>query len=251
MRHVWRYIALGIAVYIPILLATFPLGQLTGAVESRVAGLSIQAVDGTLFTGRAGSLRYQGAEYGPVSWRLSPAGLLRGRLEYRLALEHPDYHGAGRVGITPGGAIIGRDVELQLMPDRLISVFSPIAVSTAGQLRLELDGFALRDNRMQDVSGLLDWRAAQLLAPLQLPLGDVQCALESSADAGLVARIIQGGTLGASGDVTLAPDGRYTLRLLLAPGPELDADTRGLLEAMLQPRPDGTFLISESGRLPQ
>jgi general secretion pathway protein N len=248
VRRAWRYIAIGIAVYLPFLVVTFPVDRLAAAVGHRVDGLSIQGVHGTVFAGEAASVLYAGNEVGPVRWHFRPSGLLRGRLEYHLDLRNPDYLGQGSVGVALGGALVGRDLELNLLPDRLINAFSPVAVASSGQLRLQLDRFALRDHQAQDVTGLLDWQAAELLAPLQLPLGDIQCAIESSAS-GLVARIIRGGTLGASGDVSLMPDGRYTVRVLLQPGPEVTADTRSLLEAMIPPRPDGKFLIDTSGRL--
>jgi general secretion pathway protein N len=248
VRHAWRYVAIGIAVYLLILVVTFPVDRLTNAVAHQIDGLSIQAVTGSLFSGQAGRLSYQGNDIGPVRWRFSPAGLLRGRLDYRLQLQHPDHQGHASVGMTPGGAIVGHDVELQLQPDRLLSAFSPMAVSSTGQLTLQLDSLVLRDNRAQEVSGILDWKAAALLAPLQLPLGDIQCVIENSGN-DLVARIVRGGSLGASGDITLTPDGRYTIRVLLAPGPEVDADTRGLLGAMIPSRPDGKFLINTTGRI--
>lgn len=248
MRHAWRYIAIGIAVYIPILLVTFPVAHLTGAIERQVDGLSIEAVTGSVFAGQAGRLRYQANELGPVSWRFSPTGLLRGRLEYRLELKHPDYHGHASLGITPGGALVGHDIDMQLQADRILNAFSPIALTSTGRLTLQLDTFAWRDNKPQDVSGLLDWQAAELRSPLQLQLGDLQLVLESAGDE-LVARIIRGGTLGASGDITLVPDGRFTVSVLLKPGPGVDANTRGLLETVAQLQPRGDYLIRTTGRL--
>ena len=66
MRRTWRYIAIGIAIYLPILLLTFPVERLTGAIGRQVDGLTIQAVTGSLFSGQAGRLDYQGNELGPV-----------------------------------------------------------------------------------------------------------------------------------------------------------------------------------------
>jgi len=248
VKHVWRYIAIGIAAYIPILLATFPVENLTGAIERRIAGLSLSAVTGTLFSGHAGSLRYDASELGPVNWRLSPSGLLRGRLEYRLELQNPDQPGHASVGITLHGALVGHDLDIQLQPDRLLNQFSPVALAGSGRLTLQLDTFAWQDNLPRDISGQLDWQAAQLLSPLQLQLGDIQCALESAGD-DVIAHITRGGRLGASGDITLGPDGRYTVRVLLAPGAGVDDDTRGLLAAVAQVQPDGDYLIQTTGRL--
>lgn len=249
MRHAWRYIAIGIAVYIPILLITFPVERLTGALERQVSGLSIRAVTGSVYSGQAVHLGYEGVELGPVNWRFSPTGLLYGRLAYHLELNNPDYHGFGRVAITPRGAITGHDVDLQLQADRLLNAFSPVALSSDGQLSLQLESFTWQDNLMQDIRGLLEWRAALLRSPLPLALGDIQCALESSGNGGLIVRIIRGGALGASGDITLAPDGRYTVNVLLQPGPGVDPNTLSLLEAAAQSRPDGGYLIRTTGRL--
>ncbi len=248
MNNAWRYIAIGVAVYIPILLATFPAGRLTGAIERQVPGLSLMAVTGTVFSGHAGSLRFKASELGPVNWRLSPSGLLHGRLEYRLDLQNTDRHGHASVGITLRGAVVGHDIDIQLQPDLLLNGFSPVALSSSGRLTLQLDTFAWRGNLPQDIAGLLDWQAAEIRSPLQLSLGDIQCALESVGN-DMVARIIRGGTLGASGDITLGPDGRYTVRVSLSPGADVDADTRSLLEAVAQPQPDGGYLIQETGRL--
>lgn len=248
MKHAWRYIALGIAVYVPVLLATFPVERLTGAVASQVEGLSFQAVTGSLFSGRVASLVYQGNEIGPVRWRFSPAGLLKARLEYRVEAENPAHTGQGLLGISPAGNLVGEAVDLQILPDPLINSFAPLTVSSTGQLHLVLERFVLRGQQAQDVTGRLEWLAAELLAPVQLPLGDIRCDIASEPD-GVVARITEGGVLGASGTITLTHDGAYNVRLLLDPGPEAGADTRGLLAAMLPPDAGGRFPITLTGRL--
>jgi hypothetical protein len=248
VKRAWRFIALGIVVYLSVLLVSFPVERLTGTISSQVEGLSFQAVTGSLFSGRAASLVYQGNEIGPVRWRFSPGGLLRARLEYRVESENPLHAGQGLLGIGPGGTLVGQDVDLQILPDPLINTFAPLAISSTGQLHLVLDRFVLREGQAQDVTGRMEWLAAELLAPVQLPLGDIRCDIESEPG-GVVARITEGGTLGASGDVTLTEDGRYSVRLLLDPGPEAGADLRSLLEAMLRPRADGRFPITLTGRL--
>lgn len=247
MRHAWRYIALGIAVYLPVLLATFPVERLTGAVASQVEGLSFQAVTGSLFSGRVASLVYQGEEIGPLRWRFSPAGLLKARLEYRIEAENPAHTGHGLLGITPTGKLVGGAIDLQILPDPLINTFSPLAVTSTGQLHLMLDRIELSGQQVQDVSGRLEWLAAELLAPVQLPLGDIRCDIVSEPG-GVVVRVREGGTLDASGDITLTHDGGYTVRLLLDPGPEAGADTRSLLEAMLPQDAGGRFPIALGGR---
>ncbi|MEZ5543270.1 MAG: type II secretion system protein N [Pseudomonadota bacterium] len=248
MKRAWRFIALGIAVYIPVLLLTLPVERLTGAVTRQIDGLQIGAVSGSVFAGEAGSLAYQGEELGPVGWRFSPTGLLRGRLEYLLDLRNPDYRGAGRVGLGLNGVLVGHAFDLQLQADRLINTFTPVAISSSGQLRLQLDRFTLERGQARDVTGVLEWAAAELRSPVQLPLGDISCAIENR-EQDLVARVTQGGALGVAGDITLGPDGRYTIRLLLQPGPEVAPATTGLLEAMLRRQPDGKFLINSTGRI--
>ena len=72
MKNVWRYIAIGVVVYLLVLLATFPAARIVPVLEQQIDGLALQGVSGTAITGHAGRLHWQGNDLGAASWHLQP-----------------------------------------------------------------------------------------------------------------------------------------------------------------------------------
>lgn len=248
MKNVWRYIATGIAAYFLILLATFPVARLADTLERRVNGLDLHAITGSVFSGHAGRLVWQGNDLGAVEWRLQPLRLLLGAAEYRLELQHPQASGSTRLGMTLTGKVYGRELDLRLVPDSMINRFSPVPVSAGGELSVRLEHFVPAGKVPVEVRGMLAWRAAIITDPLEIQLGDIEFSLNSVDDA-LAATVTQGGTLGASGDITVSDNGRYTVDLLLQPGALVTSETLGLLETVAHRKLGGKYQLTASGSL--
>ena len=62
MKNVWRFIAIGVVVYLFVLAATFPASRLVPALERQVEGLDLQAATASLLSGHAGRLVWQGVD---------------------------------------------------------------------------------------------------------------------------------------------------------------------------------------------
>ena len=246
-RH-WRYLAIGAATYLLILISTFPAERARPWLEAQVADLSLQAVTGSVFSGRAGQLIYQGLDIGEVHWQFRPLALLLGRAEYHVELAHPENPGTANVGITLGGRVYGHDLSFMLLPDRVINHYSPVAVQTSGKLHLLVGRLEQGDTLPELAAGRLAWQDAAVLAPLELVLGQLQLDLQSEADA-MVATVTGGGELGASGDIKFFAGGQYRVNLVLRPGYEVSTETLGMLETVAQVQANGDYLINTSGSL--
>jgi general secretion pathway protein N len=243
-----RAAAIGIAVYLLILLATFPVTRLTGSLEQQLDGVLLRGVSGTLWSGQADHLSVQGNDIGPVHWRIRPLRLLTGNLEYRVELPGKDNPGSALLDLSFGGRLHGRDLDLQMPPGELINRFSPIRVVAGGTLHLQLESFALPGKSPATAQGELSWQGAQLSEPLQLELGDIAFGLANAGD-NLVATVTEGGTLGLSGNVTLQPAGNYAVNLALQPGPGVGAEVRDMLDSFMSRRPGGGYQIVAAGKL--
>ena len=248
MKQAGRYLAVGVAAYLLILIINFPAGYVSDTLQQRLPGLALADVSGSVFSGRAGQANYEGLDLGEIRWRIRPLSLLLLRLEYRFSLSHPDNHGHLTLGIRPGSDVYGRALDLQLQPDRLINRFSPVTLQTQGNLALLLAEFTLGEAGIRDLSGTATWQDAAVESPLVLPLGEVGVEL-TSRNEDLVARVTRGGTLGVSGEILLQPGNRYTVDLRLNPDNSVSEETRGLLEVGMQPHPGGGYLLKTSGRL--
>lgn len=248
MQGAWRWVALGVAAYLLVLIITFPAARVTGMLEERIPDLSIHAVSGSVFSGQAGQLVWQDLDLGAVHWRFRATALLLGSIEYRLELKHPANHGQLITGVSLTGRIYAQDLELLVLPDRLLNHYSPLTVTTSGELQLSFEEIDLADMFSADTSGRLAWRDAVIFEPVDMVLGQLELGVRGTTDE-LVGEVIKGGELGASGEILLSRDNRYQVRLLLQPGADVRAETLDMLESAAQMQPDGNYLIEQSGQL--
>jgi len=247
VQRAWRLIALGVAAYLLILVTTFPAARVTGMLEQRVADLSILAVSGSVFSGQAGQVVWQGLNVGTMHWKFSPFALLLGRIEYLVELTHPDNSGQLTAGITLFGSAYVQDLELKLLPDRVINHYSPVAVLTGGELLLVFEEIDVSDVFSTATTGQLAWQDAVILEPVNMVLGQLQINVQGNNEA-LVGNITEGGALGASGDLSLLSAGGYQLDITLQPGPDATAETLDMLEYAARIQSNGDYLIQQSGQ---
>jgi len=90
--------------------------------------------------------------------------------------------------------------------------------------------------------------AAVIFEPVEMVLGQLELGVRGTAEE-LVGEVIEGGELGASGEVSLSRDNGYLVRLLLQPGNDVSAETLDMLEDAAQMQPNGDYLIKQSGQL--
>lgn len=247
MQRAWRLIALGVAAYLLILVTTFPAARLTGMLEQRLSDLSILAVSGSVFSGKAGRVVWQDLDLGSMHWQFSPLALLLGRVEYSVELMHPANAGQLAAGMTLFGNAYVHNLDLKLLPDRIINHYSPVEVQTGGEWWLDFEEIDVNDVFSGSTSGTIAWQDAVILAPVNMVLGQLKLDVQGN-NAALLGEIVEGGALGASGNVSLLVDGGYQLDITLQPGPDATAETFDMLEdgALLQS--NGNYLIRQSGQ---
>jgi general secretion pathway protein N len=246
--NAWRIGAIGVAVYLLILFATFPVTRITGSIEQRLDGVLLRGVSGSLWSGQAARVVYQGNDIGAVHWQFRPLRLLTGDIEYRIELLDEQGGGSGLLALSFGGRVHGRDLDLQLPPAGLINRFSPIGVVTGGSLVLQLQHFELPGKLPAAIQGTLRWQGARLSSPMELELGDLALDLASAGD-DLVATVAEGGRLGLSGKISLQAGGRYAVDLQLHPSSAAGDEVRGVLDTLMRRLPDGGYQLAATGSL--
>jgi len=248
VSRVWRLVALGVGAYLLILVITFPAARVSGMLLDQNADLSLGRVSGSVFSGQAAQLVYQGLDLGEVHWQFRPLALLLGRVEYRIELMSPANQGELSIGKTLTGRTHVHDVDIELLPGRLVNHYSPMPVNTSGMVRLVFETFNPGADYSGEVNGRLEWRDAVILEPINLVLG--QLVLDVVTDDGeLVGRITEGGELGASGELALSATYAYRLKLLLHPGNDVSSESLDMLEQSAQRQTNGDYRIDMSGQL--
>lgn len=247
MTRVWQLLALGVGVYLLILITSFPAAQVTARIQDQVADLSINGVSGSVLSGQAAQLVYQGLDLGPLHWRFRPLSLLLGRVEYHLELSGPDNTGQLDVGKTLTGRTYIQDMDIALLPDRLINHYSPVAIHTSGSLRLVFDELSPDEDYSGTISGQLQWQDAAVLEPINVIPGSLVLDV-TTRDGLLVGSFDNSGNLDVSGEVTLSAINEYRVDLTLHPVADINNDTLDLLEENAVRQPDGSYRIDKSGQ---
>jgi len=247
VSRVWRLVALGVGAYLLILVATFPAARVSGMLLDQNADLSLNRVSGSVFSGQAAQLVYQGLDLGEVHWRFRPLALLLGRIDYRVELLGPANQGELSIGKTLTGRTHVHDIDIELLPGRLVNHYSPTPVETSGTVRLVFETFNPGTDYSGAVNGHLEWQDAVILEPINLVLG--QLALDVvTVDGELVGRITNGGDLGASGELALSAVYAWRVKLLLQPGNDVSPDALDMLEQSAQRQPNGDYRVDMSGQ---
>jgi len=248
VSRVWRLVALGVGAYLLVMVTTFPAARVSGALEERLSDLSLNRVSGSIFSGQVAQLVYQGLDLGEVHWQFRPLALLLGRIEYRIELMSPANNGELSIGKTLTGRTHVHDVDIELLPGRLVNHYSPMPLDTSGTMRLVFETFNPGADYSGEVDGRLEWREAAILEPINLVLG--QLTLDVLTDGGeLVGRITDGGDLDASGELAISAAYLYRIKLLLRPGNAASPDSLEMLELFAQRQPNGDYRIDMSGQL--
>ena len=102
---------IGGAVFVGVGHATLPASLLVGHLPP---DLKVEGVSGTVWNGGADALRLRGTPLGAFSWSLEPGALLHGELAFHIEVTRADGFVRGRIAATGGGALTGRDLELEL-----------------------------------------------------------------------------------------------------------------------------------------
>ncbi|UCC56329.1 MAG: type II secretion system protein N [Gammaproteobacteria bacterium] len=249
MSRFWRFLVLGTGAYLLIMVATFPARQAVGFLETQVPGLSVQAVEGTIFSGQAGQLAFDGQVLGQLDWSFRPLALPLGRIEYRITLDGPVFTGSGNLGAGPGVDLVAHDVTGEIQPDPLLEryVQGPVTVQTEGPVMLTLDTLRIEDGFPDELVAVLHWKDAALLEPVELALGQVEVNLGSTGDsvAGEIGNTAAGTDV--SGDFSILATGKYRFQLLVKPGPATTAEFIDMLGSFGEPQAGGAYLITDSG----
>lgn len=111
MRQAWLLAAVGGLVFVAVGIATLPASLVVSRLPSQVA---LDGVSGSIWSGSATSVSYQGVPVGALWWTARPAALFAGRLEYDVDVRRPDGYVRGRIATTFGGAVTAQDVQLAL-----------------------------------------------------------------------------------------------------------------------------------------
>jgi hypothetical protein len=211
-------VAAGIAAFLIFLTALVPARLLT-----RVAppGIAAAGLDGTIWSGRASSVRLQGRDLGAASWSCSPWRLLILEWSCRMAMQPV----GGQLSVALSGAFDSDEIEARDLRGNLPITLLENVVTPAGwtgRLDLEVANAIIAGGLPQDAQGSIIVRNLKAPGSGGAMLGDFELTIGEGAvgSAGLTGRLNDlGGPLQVRGTIELKRDRSYLVSGEVAPGP--------------------------------
>lgn len=253
MKRRWHlYTLLGVAVYLVMLIATFPAAyayRLLGTHLLPASPLRPYQISGSIWSGRVGTLAYGATALGALSWQVHPLQLLLGRLALHYQLALPD-------GSIEGTALIGRsDLTLRKLSGRLpatalMAFNTGLPMGVDGTIAFNIAHARLPAHGTPSADGTVVWDSAALLTGQRLPLGDLKLTLKPTAHGGVDGTVADagGGPLQLSGNIGLDANHGYHLDLRLRARPNADTALRNSLQLLGRPDPRGDYTLRYNGR---
>lgn len=138
-----------------VLLLFTPAGMVSMALERTGADARLQAPSGRIHRG-SGQVVIDNRNWGNVSWRLRPAGLLRGRLDVDFTLDGAGYDAIAGARIGLGRQIV-TGIEGQLSESGLRALLAPYDIYPSGDFTLTAGHLEAQRDRLAAVHGDGHW----------------------------------------------------------------------------------------------
>ena len=245
-QHVWQLAALGLVVYVVVLVATFPamIAWRVAAPETVVAA----GVRGSAWHGRADMALISEMRLVDLQWTLRPLELLRGRMGVRFDTRLDDGFVQGQLAVSASGQRMWmRDLQAAFPLQPLATAAGYRGVG--GQLSIDLAHLTLIDEWPERVQGTIGIGQLVISDLGRESLGDFTLALEGE-DARVLGQLSdRGGPVEVQATLRLEPDGSYELAGRVQARNEATQELRQIIEMLGAADASGMRQFGVGGRL--
>lgn len=247
-RRILRWLLPGILAYLVFLCATFPADYaLHGLQPSLPAGMQLNGVSGSIWSGQARQLIIDSVVIGALRWRFDWRAPWHGRLGYHLQLKSGDLQLAGRAAFGRNQQIVIHALTGRVPVARLDHWLPLPRDSVTGQLQFDLPTLVFRQGLPQSADGSVTLTSARLHWPQTAVLGNYRLQLRSGKTVQGEIRDT-GGPLALQAQVSLQSGGVYQVQGTLSARDAASAAAQ-LLPYLGVPDAGGRYRFDFTGRL--
>ncbi|MGD8483272.1 MAG: type II secretion system protein N [Thioalkalispiraceae bacterium] len=252
MKQKIKLIILAITGFLFFLLATFPAQYAYQIIQPRIKTLSLSNIDGTLWNGSAGSVRYQATPLGALNWSLHPHDILRGHLETDFSLVSSQLQTTGTAGREVFGAAYTKNLQGHIPAQLFSKQLGLKSFVPAGKIHFSMQRMEFSPKgRLESAIGHITWEQAGISSPTQAILGNLKIDVSTEKE-GVVFNISdENSPIKVKADLLVCPDGKYELNGELTPTPQAQMGLSQSLALLGKPDKNGVIKIKYEGRLPR
>ena len=239
---------LGAAAYLVFLVAGLPASYVTQWVGRHFPALELGGISGSIFSGRAESVRYGPNVLGAADWSFDWLAPFTGTVGYRLHL-HDDARDLSARFDTGLGGLHLRGLKGRISLASLDAWLPLPSHSANGTLLLDLKQVQLKGGKLQSAAGQVELDDGSLTWPSAYTLGSYRLELTPAAAGGVDGQISDvAAPLKLQAKITLGTDGKYHLAGILAARDPGDAATQKLLANLGRPDSTGQYPFDFNGQ---
>ena len=203
--------------------------------------------EGSWNSGRSTGINVAGFKISELNWKLRPAALLLGRLQFDMDCNMPGGKSSWTLQLSRSTLAIKR-LRVELSAAILGQTMPGFELS--GSLRSEDVSFKLQNGLIASAAGRASWNEAGINSPYNMAIGGLVLEL-TTGETGINLKINDaGGPLQASIIGLLGPNGEYSFDGTISARQGSPPDLATFLQLFGRPGSDGMILIALKGRLP-
>lgn len=246
-KQLIAYLLLGLLAYALFLVWTFPADRAAALLRQQQPQLQLAGVTGTVWSGRAATVQYQGQRLARFRWQFQPLALFTGRLGFTIAFDGEGRSGSADIGLRPDGSVVVTDIDARLPLAELAPLLG-MPVTLNGMAEIKLDELAFAAGAIQRAEGDIHWRQIAISEPVAQKFGDFSARF-TTEEGGVKAQFRdQGGPLQLEGTLRLT-GGNYQFNARAVVRDPQQALLRQALQSAGRLEADGRVTLEYSGRL--
>ncbi len=243
-----NYAFVAIASYLTFLIATIPAKPITDLI-SESAPVNIQGVGGTLWNGKAYSIRIDNIQLTKTQWSFNPLDLFAGKVSVDLSTQFLNEAFNAEIGSSFFGRLFVNQLSAKIAAHEIARLAKIPLAQLDGMISIDIQSASWKQGELPIANGKIEWREAMITVAETASLGDVTVVLTESDDQ-LNAEIKnQEGDIIISGNATLLSQSDYTVDITLQPTATASDNLQQSLGFFAQKQPNGEFLLKKSGSL--
>lgn len=243
-----KWLLVGLAAYLVLLVATFPASHLLGRV-ALPADVKISGVSGTIWSGNAQRVVIAGSPVNNLNWELSFIPLIWGSIHLDLDggnsrdRSEISFSGPVQLSMLNPQQIGAQNLTAFLPVDLLMNYLPlPIPVEAEGRIRVDIEELDF-NQQCQILAGKGQWLNAQVPGTQGLiDLGNF-AATFGCQDGAILLTVSEPNMFGLSAVARIPPDFNFTVDGQFKPDPSLPRDVHTAARFFGQPNAQGYYTI--------
>jgi len=247
MKNRFLLVVVGLLCFLLFTLVKLPASIVYQLAGQDIQGFEMRNIEGSVWSGQAGSLRLLGQEFQQAHWTLNPAALLLGNMSLNIEVKDREYPVKGKVIMGFNGDMEAQDLKGTL-PASLLNQIPVLAfIQVSGNMIVDLDSLLYTDKELQDAQGKLMLEQGFLQQPVQTELGNIRMNLETRPEGIKVKIKDQQAPIGIDGDLLLNPGHKFSFKALFKPTVKADNFIISMLKNAGKLHPDGSMTVQYEG----